>query len=126
MYNVWCLRMMTGKYRIIKNEYNLCYLGYSFTIVDMIVLDTEKPSGKVIIDKEIRTIEMIEQIVSEPSGICKGKGQVVPVENIIFHYEDLTEVVFGVKLPPPPKPVRERKSQKHLVFFSFNEISTLQ
>lgn len=81
--------------------------GYSFTIVDMIVLDTEKPSGKVIIDKEIRTIEMIEQIVSEPSGICKGKGQVVPVENIIFHYEDLTEVVFGVKLPPPPKPVRE-------------------
>lgn len=117
---------MTGKYRIIKNKYNLCYLGYSFTIVDMIVLDTEKPSGKVIIDKEIRTIEMIEQIVSEPSGICKGKGQVVPVENIILHYEDLTEVVFGVKLPPPPKPVRERKSQKHLAFFSFNGISTLQ
>uniref|UniRef100_A0A8W8MDK8 Uncharacterized protein n=8 Tax=Magallana gigas TaxID=29159 RepID=A0A8W8MDK8_MAGGI len=81
--------------------------GYSFTIVDMIVLDTEKPSGKVIIDKEIRTIEMIEQIVSEPSGICKGKGQVVPVENITFHYEDLAEVAFGVKLPPPPKPVRE-------------------
>lgn len=92
----------------------------------MIVLDTEKPSGKVIIDKEIRTIEMIEQIVSEPSGICKGKGQVVPVENITFHYEDLTEVVFGVKLPPPPKPVRERKSLVNLVCLCFNGSSTIQ
>lgn len=81
--------------------------GYSYTIVDMVVLDTEKPSGKVLIDKEIRTIEVIHQKVNEPSGICKGKGQVIPVENILFHYEDLTEVVFGVKLPPPPKPMRE-------------------
>lgn len=85
----------------------------------MIVLDTERPSGKAIIDKEIRTIEMIEQIVSEPSGICKGKGQVVPVENITCHYEYLTEVEFEVRLPPPPKPVRKRKSLVNLAFLCF-------
>lgn len=104
------------------NFYFICITGYSFTIVDMVVLDTDKPTGKVIINKEIRAIEMIEQKVSKPSGICEEKSEVITVQNITFRYEDLADVVFEVKLPQPPQPsqstqppqpsqpVRERKN----------------
>lgn len=101
------------------NFYFICITGYSFTIVDMVVLDTDKPTGKVIINKEIRAIEMIEQKVSKPSGICEGKSEMITVQNITFRYEDLADLVFEVKLPQPPQPsqppqppqpVRERKN----------------
>lgn len=42
------------------------------------------------------------------------------VENIIFYYEDLVEVVFGVKFLLLLKLVRECKSLVNLVGFCFN------
>lgn len=64
---------------------------------------------------------MIEQIVSELSGICKGKGQVVFVENIIFYYEYFIEVEFEIKFLLLVKLVRECKSLVNLVCFCINE-----
>lgn len=75
----------------------------------MIVLDTEKPNGKVFIEKEMRKIEEISQAVTDTGGLCKGKEKEIIVQKTSLYYEDLVEVGFGIKLPPPPKPFRERK-----------------
>ncbi|XP_022307089.2 uncharacterized protein LOC111113267 isoform X1 [Crassostrea virginica] len=81
--------------------------GYTYTIIDMIVLDTEKPNGKVFIEKEMRKIEEISQAVTDTGGLCKGKEKEIIVQKTSLYYEDLVEVGFGIKLPPPPKPFRE-------------------
>ena len=75
----------------------------------MIVLDTEKPNGKVFIEKEMRKVEEISQAVTDTGGLCKGKEKEIIVQKTSLYYEDLVEVGFGIKLPPPPKPFRERK-----------------
>lgn len=94
----------------------------------MIVLDTEEPSGKIIIEKEIRTIKTIKSIFGVPSVICIGNCEVVSVKDITVHdeYVYLTEIEFEVKLPPPPKPVIERKSLVNLVCLCINESFTMQ
>ncbi|XP_061185998.1 uncharacterized protein LOC133194068 [Saccostrea echinata] len=84
--------------------------GYAYTIVDMIVLNTNKPNGQVTIEKEHRTIEKVEEIKIVPGGLCGAKEQKEIVDKVKFEFEKLIDFPLGVKLPPPPKPLREPTS----------------
>ncbi|XP_048753807.2 uncharacterized protein LOC125665217 [Ostrea edulis] len=81
--------------------------GHTFTVVDMVVLNTDKPQGKVTIEKENYTTVQIEQKVADTGSFCTGKGKTIVVDKVKIEFEKLTEFLFGVKLPPPPKPLRE-------------------
>ncbi|XP_048753811.2 uncharacterized protein LOC125665218 isoform X2 [Ostrea edulis] len=83
------------------------FVGHTFTVVDMVVLNTDKPQGKVIIEKMNHTSVQIEQKVANTGCLGIGKGKTIVVDKVKIELEELTEFLFGVKIPPPPKPLSE-------------------
>ncbi|XP_062591473.1 uncharacterized protein LOC134252956, partial [Saccostrea cucullata] len=69
--------------------------GYAYTVVDMIVLNTNKPNGLVTIEKENRSIEKVEETKIEPGGLCGAKERKEIVDRVKVEFEKLIEFPLG-------------------------------